>query len=354
MIDVLDRSLRASSLTLPGLASEWDASPTGGDPLASVKDFYTEKARERYCEWHATPPKGTHHCVYCKHSFAGMYADMVEHEARCSLSHLRSDMIGHKICKDDDPNSSTFGEDRVVLTFPGIWNKLAGVEDGCTSADDSLSYARIKRLTAEVGQSAGRRCSTGVASDGPVPPDFGEFLSALAKRHAAWADVRVRDHTAAGCKMVAKWADASQVVRAYRAEVKALEGTTKEDLKAALRVLEQVRYEADLAELKEQGVNFEDWYYIPEVNPVTGHPLVAHEDMPHKGKNVATSLRRQNGDDLDYAVNKQQILESIAGACRRNCRHAHGHVCEQACDHGKTCTEACPQAWTVSQRSGCS
>ena len=62
-------------------------------------------------------------------------------------------------------------------------------------------------------------------SDMPLPPDYEAVHQALAARDAKWKDCH---------------ASASQVIRAYRAEIAAHTGKTSKDLKAAINTLKQV------------------------------------------------------------------------------------------------------------------
>ena len=283
---VKECSLRDARVSLAGPADIWD-----NNAIACVKDVYTKKAHIRAGWYHAELLDGQWRCCWCGNSYTGSHDDVTTHEVHCTLRHLTMSAIGHAVETD------AAGVPRVVLTFPPSWFQLSGTPQRLTADDDSMPQEHIEILINEVARSAAMWCK--VDSDMPLPPDYEAVHQALAARDAKWKDCH---------------ASASQVIRAYRAEIAAHTGKTSKDLKAAINTLKQVRYEADIAELKEQGVNLEDNYYVPEVHPVTGHPVVCLEDNVHKHKNEGTAVRRQqDGDVSEKGISKQRLLSAVDG-----------------------------------------
>jgi len=105
----------------------------------------------------------------------------------------------------------------------------------------------------------------------------------------------------------------SQVWRAYRMHIAAAHCRTMEDLKVMVDELQQATYESVIFELKQAGVDFEKFVYVPEINEITGKPLLCVEDNPHKLKNLGTAIKRQapDADPSALAISKKRCLEAV-------------------------------------------
>lgn len=74
----------------------------------------------------------------------------------------------------------------------------------------------------------------------------------------------------------------------------------------------QAMAEFKAAELRDsEGVVFDVYSYIPEIDSLSGVPMVAHEDWPHKIKLLINSIRRQavNEPEDGLLISKYRIIE---------------------------------------------